>query len=411
MSTQPNPTPKQPAEDVLRSFPPRPSVRRLRPRVVALLLFTLVLVVVGRLIFKIFDQHVAPAADELRGARLRATDDMLQRNPVGMLPSDYSFLPPPMKAEPPTPPPTQPVEDDEEPEIDPEALKRLEILRKEKLAALDSPIVFEGHRDEHRAPRTTHLSLNADTTIPSDELFAYSSDQLARSDAHNRRFLRDAANVKTRVNASLQPPRSPYELKAGAIIPAALVTAINSDLPGDVIGQVTANVYDSVSGRYLLVPQGTRMIGKYNSEVLNGQNRVLIAWQRLIFPNGFSIVLEAMPGTDAAGVSGMADQVDYHASQLANATLWSTLVALAGNFAGKVNRDQQELAITANTVTQQSARVAQRIIDRELNIKPTILIRAGMPLNVLVNRDLPLAPYEQLGVRHRGINRIGRIGR
>lgn len=411
MSTQPNPTPKQPAEDVLRSFPPRPSVRRLRPRVVALLLCTLVLVVVGRLIFKIFDQHVAPAADELRGARLRATDDMLQRNPVGMLPSDYSFLPPPMKAEPPTPPPTQPVEHDEEPEIDPEALKRLEILRKEKLAALDSPIVFEGHRDEHRAPRTTHPSLNADTTIPSDEIFAYSSDQLARSDAHNRRFLRDAANVKTRVNASLQPPRSPYELKAGAIIPAALVTAINSDLPGDVIGQVTANVYDSVSGRYLLVPQGTRMIGKYNSEVLNGQNRVLIAWQRLIFPNGYSIVLEAMPGTDAAGVSGMADQVDYHASQLANATLWSTLVALAGNFAGNVNRDQQELAITANTVTQQSARVAQRIIDRELNIKPTILIRAGMPLNVLVNRDLPLAPYEQLGLRHRGINRIGRIGR
>ena len=130
------------------------------------------------------------------------------------------------------------------------------------------------------------------------------------------------------------------------------------------LGPFTANVYDSVSGRFLLIPQGTRMIGRYSSEVLNGQNRVLIAWQRLILPNGNSIVLEAMSGTDAAGVAGMADRVDYHLDRLAAATLLSTLIALGGNLSVNTQRDSEQLDIVGTTVAQQASRVGQRIIDR-----------------------------------------------
>ena len=326
---------------------------------------------------------------------------MLQRSPIGQLPGDYTFLPPepePAAPEPAVtevpPAPTEP-ELQVEPEIDPDIQRRLEALRKELEAAMDSPVVFANVQPA--VPVTAPPPITAPTVSvqPHTQTHAPSDEHGPRSDAHNRAFLQAAANVRTRVAASIQTPRSPYELQAGTIIPAALVTGINSDLPGDVIGQVTANVFDSVSGRYLLVPQGTRMIGKYNSEVLNGQNRVLVAWQRLILPNGNSIVLEAMPGTDAGGVAGMADLVDYHWDRLAAATLVSTFVALGGNLAANTDRQQNsEVATVANTVAQQSSRVAQRIIDRELNIKPTIVIRSGMELNVLVNRDLELKPYQ-----------------
>lgn len=398
MNTTPDPSTKRSADEVLRAYPPPPPVRRLRPRAVALVLGGLALLFCGRMTVKLFDRPL-PTDDQLSGARLRATDDMLQRGPIGQLPSDYSFIPP-------EPPPPEPVVEPPAPEVvealpelDAEQRRRLEALRREMEDALDSPICFAGTRIVQPAQRSPTPGFAFQPTPAAPTLNDVPFDQRPRSDAHNQAFLREAATVRTRVNGVLEPPRSPYELKAGAIIPAALVTAINSDLPGDVIGQVTANVYDSVTGRYLLVPQGTRMIGRYNSEILNGQNRVLIAWQRLILPNGNSIVLDAMPGTDAAGVAGMADQVDYHGLQLVGATLLSTLVALGGNFAAHVNREQQEFAITANTVAEQASRVAQLIIDRELDVKPTIVIRAGLPLNVLVNRDLPLAPYEPVADR------------
>ena len=218
-------------------------------------------------------------------------------------------------------------------------------------------------------------------------------------DAQQREFFRDAANVQAYVRSRFLPPRSPYEIKAGTIIPAALVTPINSDLPGDVIGQVTVNLYDTVTGRYLLIPQGSRLIGRYNSEVLKGHDRALIAWQRLILPNGYSMIPEAMPGTDAADVAGMADQVDWHTKQLAGATLLSTLIALGGNYASGIDRDSRELSIVGETVAQDASRIGQRVIDRELDRKPTIMVRAGRPFNVLVNKDLEMAPYEPVITR------------
>ncbi len=194
----------------------------------------------------------------------------------------------------------------------------------------------------------------------------------------------------------LLTPISKYELKAGSVIPGALVTAINTDLPGEVIGQVTENVYDSVTGNYLLIPQGSRLLGKYQSLVTNGQNRALLVWRRLIYPNGQSIVLDAMPGTDQAGQAGLADQVDYHLDKLAKATALTTAIAYAGNLAR--NRQSSSSGnngqdVIGDTVAQQANRIGEKVIDRELDVQPTITIRRGWPLRVLVNKDMVLAPY------------------
>lgn len=208
-------------------------------------------------------------------------------------------------------------------------------------------------------------------------------------------FLTQAAAVEPYLTKPLLEPVSKYELKAGSVIPGALITAINTDLPGEVIGQVTENVYDSATGQYLLVPQGSRLLGKYQSLVSNGQNRALLVWRRLIFPNGNSIVLDGMPGTDQAGMAGLKDGVDYHLDKLATATALTTAIAYAGNLARnpQTGNGYSSGDVVGDTVAQQANRVGERIIDRELDLQPTITIRAGWPLRVLVNKDIVLAPY------------------
>ena len=146
-------------------------------------------------------------------------------------------------------------------------------------------------------------------------------------------FLIQAAQIEPYLHQSLLHPLSRFELKAGSVVPAALLTAINTDLPGDVIAQVSENVYDSVSGDFLLIPQGSRLLGTYHSLVNNGQNRALLVWQRLIYPNGDSITLGGMPGIDESGAAGVADQVDDHLDKLAAATAFSTAIAYGGNLA------------------------------------------------------------------------------
>jgi type IV secretion system protein VirB10 len=209
-------------------------------------------------------------------------------------------------------------------------------------------------------------------------------------------FLTQAAAIEPYLAKPLLTPVSKFELKAGSVIPGALVTAINTDLPGEVIGQVTENVYDSVTGNYLLIPQGSRLLGKYQSLVNNGQNRALLVWQRLIYPNGDSIVLDGMPGTDQIGQAGLADKVDYHLDKLAEATALSTAIAYGGNLArnpqggnGYGNQD-----VVGDTVAQEANRIGNKIIDRQLDLQPTITIRSGWPLRVLVNKDMILEPYQ-----------------
>ncbi|MBO6638431.1 MAG: TrbI/VirB10 family protein [Roseitalea sp.] len=190
-----------------------------------------------------------------------------------------------------------------------------------------------------------------------------------------------------------QTPISPYQLMAGTIIPASLVTGLNSDLPGIVIAQVTENVFDTVNGQHLLIPQGTRLIGRYDSVVAFGQERALLVWQRLIRPDGSSIVIDNLPATDTEGYAGLADRVDIHTWQLLRGIALSTLLGVGTELS--LGDSESDLVAAIRESTQENAdRAGQRIVERNLDIPPTITVRPGWPLRVIVNRDIVLSPYQ-----------------
>jgi len=204
------------------------------------------------------------------------------------------------------------------------------------------------------------------------------------------------AHAEDYVTAPLRAPRGPWEVKAGTLIPAALLTAINSDLPGDIIAQVTSPVYDHVTGRTVLIPQGSRLIGKYDSQIVYGQNRALVVWNRIVMPDGRSINMGSMNGADLTGAAGLKDQVDRHLGQLAQAVLLSTVFSVGAASAQDASaRSSGNLVVnsTANGVANASNQVGAQITSRELARQPTIRVRAGWPLRVIVNKDMVLAPY------------------
>jgi type IV secretion system protein VirB10 len=190
----------------------------------------------------------------------------------------------------------------------------------------------------------------------------------------------------------LADPASRYVIQAGTVIPAALITGIRSDLPGQITAQVTVAVYDSPSGRYLLIPQGTRLIGMYDSSVAFGQSRVLLVWTRLIMPNGKSIVLERQPGADTEGYAGLEDDVDYHWGSLFKGALLSTLLSV-GAEAGTSGQDDDIVRALRQGTSNSVSQTGQQIVQRQLNIQPTLTIRPGFPVRVTVTRDLVLEPY------------------
>ncbi|MGV2052458.1 TrbI/VirB10 family protein [Agrobacterium sp. 22-209-1] len=190
----------------------------------------------------------------------------------------------------------------------------------------------------------------------------------------------------------VQERASPYIVQAGTVIAAALITGIKSDLPGQITAQVTEHVYDSPTGSHLLIPQGSRLIGQYDSQVAFGQSRVLLVWNRLIMPDGTSIVLERLQGADPQGFSGLQDGVDYHWGQLFRAAALSTLLGI-GTEIGSSN-DENEIAKAIRESAQDTASdVGQQIVRRQLNIQPTLTIRPGFPVRVIVQRDLLMQAY------------------
>lgn len=195
-----------------------------------------------------------------------------------------------------------------------------------------------------------------------------------------------------RLDSRLTPPRSRYEVQAGQVIPAALVTAFNSDLPGRVIAQVTAPVFDSVSGDYLLIPQGSRLIGTYQSGTRYGDHRILLAWNRLILPNGWSIDLEGMEASDPSGASGLSDRADNHLDRLAAAVALSSIISVIANEAEDSNAGNMTQSV-GDAAAQQAAQTGSRIVDRELTVRPTLRVREGAPVRVLVMRDIELRAY------------------
>lgn len=205
-------------------------------------------------------------------------------------------------------------------------------------------------------------------------------------------FLSQPADRDIYNQHALQDPVSPYEVLAGTVISASLITGINSDLPGEVLAQVTANIFDTVTGRILLIPQGSKLIGTYDSVVAFGQSRALVIWQRIVMPDGSSIVIDNLPATDAAGYSGLADKVDYHTWRLLEGVGLSTLLGTGSQIT--FGNSQTNLVQAIRESTQDSVNQAgQRITERNLNIQPTITVRPGWPIGVVVNKDLVLRPY------------------
>ena len=257
---------------------------------------------------------------------------------------------------------------------------------------------------EQEAARVSHLFVT--TTLgqsPQAAAPAPSAAQPATSVAggigdlvsqdHKLAFLNGSVDRRTTSPDRVQPAASKYILQAGAVIPAALITGLRSDLPGQVTAQVTEDVYDSLTGRFLLIPQGARLVGRYDAQIAFGQTRALLVWTRLIMPNGRSIVLERQPGADAEGYAGLEDEVDNHWGMLFKAAILSTVLSI-GSEAGMSGSNNGSLAEAIQQGMSQSFNQAgQQVVSRSLNVKPTITIRPGFPVRVMVTQDLVLEPY------------------
>jgi type IV secretion system protein TrbI len=190
----------------------------------------------------------------------------------------------------------------------------------------------------------------------------------------------------------LRPAPSPWTLSAGTIIPASLITGLNSDLPGTVFAQVTENVRDSATGRTVLIPQGSRLIGSYDSVVAFGQRRALLVWQRIVLPDGSSVRLDNVPATDASGYAGVSDQVDFHTWRLLTGIALSTLLGVGTELS--FGSAESDLVRAVRESTQQNAaRTGDQITSRNLDVQPTITVRPGWPLRAIIHKDLVLRPW------------------
>jgi type IV secretion system protein TrbI len=233
-------------------------------------------------------------------------------------------------------------------------------------------------------------------------------DGESESNSQNAReaFLAKARTGQTDdyLKSTRTAPLSRYEIKAGWEIPAVLEQALNSDLPGELKALVSSNVYDTASGRYLLIPQGARLVGIYNSRIGYGQDGVQVIWDRVIYPDGSSLDLSGMIGQDAHGFSGFRDKVDRHYMRLVGFAVLTSLFAAASEISQNQNRSvltyPSPAQVAGSAVGQQASDLGAQISRRNLNVQPTIKIAVGFRFNVRVNRDLLFeAPYAPISAR------------
>lgn len=218
------------------------------------------------------------------------------------------------------------------------------------------------------------------------------SGQPVKSDQEKKEdFIKQNHSSAFYSKSTLQAPVSKYEVKAGTIIPAVMITGISSDLPGQIVAQVRENVYDTVTGHYLLIPQGSRIIGTYDSKVSYGQSRVLVVWSRLIYPNGYSLDLESLAGVDSQGYSGFKDKVNNHYKKLAGGILLTSIFSASVALAEDDDDSYEKKA--ASGAAENVANVGAKLAEKNLSIQPTIEIRPGYRFNVFVNKDFILQPF------------------
>ncbi|WBX83827.1 TrbI/VirB10 family protein [Sphingosinicella microcystinivorans] len=217
--------------------------------------------------------------------------------------------------------------------------------------------------------------------------------RLSGTNARTAGHIAEASNQTPPTETRRPPTPSPYLLSAGSVIAASLITGLNSDLPGLVTAQVTENVFDSPTGRILLVPQGARLLGRYESNTAFGQSRAQVVWQRLVFPDGHGLDLDQSPATDAGGYAGISDRVDRHSGEVVKAVIMSTILGIGSELAIAGNN---ELADALRSAVQSSgSRAGDQIVSRGLELRPTIIVRPGTPIRLLVHQDLVIEPSER----------------
>lgn len=197
------------------------------------------------------------------------------------------------------------------------------------------------------------------------------------------------------LDSKMEAPTTPFEIRAGAVIPGIMLSGINSDLPGQIMAQVSQNVYDTATGKYLLIPQGTRMVGTYSSDVGFGQEGVMIAWQRLVFPDGKALDIGSMPGADMAGYSGFRDKVNNHLMRIYGSALFMAGITAGASIAtnqGQNNGSGYEQPSVSSEMSsalgQQLGQVSAQIVSKNLNVAPTIEIRPGYRFNIVAVKDV-----------------------
>ncbi|TCM22999.1 TrbI/VirB10 family protein [Novosphingobium sp. ST904] len=228
----------------------------------------------------------------------------------------------------------------------------------------------------------------ANPVLPSPGIAPDASSPLVPQTTRKEQFAGILDTGSTDNTHRLVPLTSPRSILAGSVIPASLITGLNSDLPGMVTAQVTQNIFDTVTGRILLIPQGARLIGKYDSLVAFGQKRALVVWQRLILPNGSSLPLDNMPATDPSGYTGLADKVDFHTWTLLKGVTIATMLGVGSELT--ITGEGGLVEAIRQSAQTNTARAGDQITQRNLEVQPTITIRPGAPVRVLVTRDLVL---------------------
>lgn len=396
MSDRATPQKPEPEGLVLRGKPRR--VTRFRRNVVIGAVAAVVVVVCGAAWFAL---RVQTPKVKVGNGQTFNTDSKSSASQVVALPSDYSQVKPP-KLGPPLPGDLGApiVGRERQLGLDPVSgafgegdAEHAERLQRAQLAqqAREAKVMFQvnsGGRSEITPPAQQSTPLpptNNSSTTP-----MLTDDQNGQQ--HKINFTRQRNDGGIYSPHALANPISRYELFAGTIISASLITGINSDLPGLAIAQVTQDLWD-LSGTVLLVPQGSRLLGKIDSVVAFGQSRELVVWQRIVMPNGTSIEIDNTPATDTEGYSGLEDEVDYHTWRLIKGMALSTLLGVGAQLS--VNNSNDDLLTALRESAQDSANQAgQQITQRNLNIQPTITIRPGWQLRAILSKDLVLQPYQ-----------------
>jgi type IV secretory pathway VirB10-like protein len=285
--------------------------------------------------------------------------------------------------------------------------KELESLSDSYEHALSSAVTAAQPEENQDMAQSSSIRFASLQNSNSGQIQSGAGNNLAQTGTENSRY--DAQNNQDGKNAflrsgqsgtfysasQLQPARSKYEVKATTIIPAVLITGIDSDLPGYITAQVRENVYDSVSGKYLLIPQGSRLMGLYDSKISYGQKRIMVVWNRMIFPNGASLDLEGIPGVDLSGYAGVTGKVNNHWGRLITGAVITSLLSVGTTKATndkQVNTESAE-EIAGAAMAMNISHIGEEYVNRELNVQPTIRVKPGAKFNIFVVKDFVLQPY------------------